>query len=610
MCGITGFWNLKYVDNDNLAILKKMASTISHRGPDDEGYFIDESGIALAHKRLSIIDLSKAGHQPMLSEDGRYVLVYNGEIYNYIEISNELKKQGIKFRGNSDSEVLLEAFKFYGENCVTHFNGMFSFVICDKLENKLFVARDRIGIKPFYYHLTKELFVFGSEIKAITAHPSIKKLPNSEAIYNYLNFSHQLDEQTWFKDIYQLEPGHSLTITRDVVKRNKYWQATPEINYSRSYNSFKEELTWRIEEAIILQQRSDVAVGAHLSGGIDSSAIVSIASKIHQGEFHTFSSAFSGFGLMFDENREINEVRKFCSNTIHHQVSADPFRAIEILPSLIAMLDEPTAGPAIIPMYFVNELISKNNIRVVNGGQGVDELFGGYPPSYTLAAHNLLSLSKMGTSVPISELLMIPLYYERGGSFNRLFKKSITSQLPKFNNSSVAKEALERYLEVEKKLGKGVLSFEKNMLMSLKHYLPALLHQEDRMSMNWSLESRVPFLDHRLVELSMAIPSFYKVKRGILKSIFREALREKVPNLILDNKVKRGYPTPISIWSKNEMATFFRETLKKDDSPINEYLNIDNIQTMLREHISGKVDYTTTLWSALSTKIWFNEHFK
>jgi asparagine synthase (glutamine-hydrolysing) len=610
MCGITGFWNLKYVDIDNLVILKKMASTIAHRGPDDEGYFIDESGIALAHKRLSIIDLSKAGHQPMLSSDERYVLVYNGEIYNYLEIANELKKQGVKFRGNSDSEVLLEAFKFYGDNCVTHFNGMFSFVIWDNLENKLFVARDRIGIKPFYYHLSKELFVFGSEIKAITAHPSIKKLPNSEAIYNYLNFSHQLDEQTWFKDIYQLEPGHTLTITKDTVKRNKYWQATPEINYSRSYNSFKEELVWRIEEAIVLHQRSDVAVGAHLSGGIDSSAIVSIASKIHQGEFHTFSSAFSGFGSMFDENREINEVRKFCSNTIHHQVSADPFKAIEILPSLIAMLDEPTAGPAIIPMYFVNELISKNNIRVVNGGQGVDELFGGYPPSYTLAAHNLLSLSKMGTSVPFSELLMIPLYYNRGGSFNRLFRNSIPSQLPKFNNSSVAKEALERYLAVEKKLGNDVLSFERNMLMSLKHYLPALLHQEDRMSMNWSLESRVPFLDHRLVELSMAIPSFYKVKHGILKSIFREALREKVPNLILDNKVKRGYPTPISSWSKNEMAGFFNQTLKKDDSPINEFLNIDNIQTMLREHISGKIDYTTTLWSALCTKIWFNEHFK
>ncbi len=215
----------------------------------------------------------------------------------------------------------------------------------------------------------------------------------------------------------------------------------------------------------------------------------------------------------------------------------------------------------------------------------------------------------MRTLVPFSELLMIPLYYKRGGSFNRFFKNSIQSQLPKFNNSSVAKEALERYLAVEQKLGNGILSFEKNMLMSLKHYLPALLHQEDRMSMNWSLESRVPFLDHRLVELSMAIPSYYKVNQGILKSIFREALRGKVPNLILDNKVKRGYPTPISIWSKNEMAIFFSETLKKDDSPINEYLNIDNIQTMLREHISGKIDYTTTLWSALCTKIWFNNNF-
>jgi asparagine synthase (glutamine-hydrolysing) len=608
MCGITGFWNIKHSSQNNSVILKEMAAKISHRGPDDDGYYTDEHGVSLAHKRLSIIDLSDAGHQPMLSSDGRFILVFNGEIYNYIEIAENLKKEGVNFRGHSDSEVLLEAFKFYGKKCVDHFNGMFAFVIWDKVEEQIFAARDRIGIKPFYYYMSSELFVFGSEIKAVTAHPDVDKQPNSEAIFNYLTFSHQLDHQTWFKDVFLLEPGHSLSISRAGCKKEMYWSPTVSIDYSRSYNSFKEELSWRIEEAISLHQRSDVAVGAHLSGGIDSSAIVSIASKVSQNEFHTFSSAFSGMGAAFDENKEIDEVRsKF--NTTHHTVSADPERIMDILPKLIDMLDEPVAGPAIIPMYFVNELINKTNIRVVNGGQGVDELFGGYRPSYTLAAQNLIHLIKAGKIVPFSELLLVPSYLKKGGSFNRLFKRARPNPLSLFHNSAVPQKALERYQQTVIGLGTGLLKFEQGMLMSLKHYLPALLHQEDRMSMNWAVESRVPFLDHRLVEFSMTIPSYYKVKAGVLKSVFREALRGKVPNLILDNKIKRGYPTPISLWSKKEMAVFFRTMLKKDDSLINEYVNMDNIQVMLDEHIGGKSDHTTALWSVLCTKLWFNNNF-
>lgn len=608
MCGITGFWNIKYADCDSQTILKKMANTISHRGPDDEGYYFDEKGIALAHKRLSIIDLSIAGHQPMHSDDGRYVMVYNGEIYNYLEISDNLKKVGIRFRGNSDSEVLLEAFKFYGEDCVKHFNGMFAFVIWDKVEATIFAARDRIGIKPLYYYLTQDLFVFGSEIKAVKAHPAIQNVANDEAIFNYLNFSHQLDNQTWIKNIVQLDPGHTLSISRNGSIKKCYWEPTVAIDYSRSYESFKEELSWRIEEAISLHQRSDVPIGAHLSGGIDSSAIVSIASKLHSGEFHTFSSAFAGMGIQYDENKEINEVKNRF-NTIHHQVSTNPQKVQEVLPQLIGMLDEPIAGPAILPMYFVNELINQNNIRVVNGGQGVDELFGGYRPFNTLAAHNLISLVKQGIHVPFSELAMIPAYFYRGGSFNRLFNKTVPSKLSIFNDPSVSQNAHLRYQNAELALGGGLLLFEKSMLMNLKHYLPALLHQEDRMSMNWSIESRVPFLDHRLVELSLTIPSFYKVKQGSLKSVFRETLRGKVPDLILDNKVKRGYPTPITAWSRNEMSGFFTKTLAKDNSPINNFINMNNVQLMLKDHISGKIDYTSALWSVLCTKIWFNNNF-
>ncbi|MNK30655.1 Asparagine synthetase [glutamine-hydrolyzing] 1 [compost metagenome] len=608
MCGIVGFWNIRNGVNADNDVLRKMAKTIAHRGPDDEGYYINEYGTGLAHKRLSIIDLSDSGHQPMISHDGRFVMVFNGEIYNYIELAEQLSKEGVAFKGYSDSEVLLECYRHYGEQCLSMFNGMFAFVIWDDEKKEIFAARDRVGIKPFYYYHNKELFAFGSEIKAVIVHPDIAVKPNPVAINNYLTFSHQLDNQTWYADIFLLEPGHHLKIKRDGIEKKCYWKPKVAIDYSRSYESFREELTDRIFDAVKLHQRSDLPIGSHLSGGIDSSAIVAIASKMSPLGFHTFSSAFEGLGKQFDENREINEVQqKFA--TIHHQISANPQKVMEVLPQLISVLDEPVAGPAIIPMFFVNELIQDNNIRVVNGGQGVDELFGGYRPFYTLAARNLISLMKKGQKVPFSEIMNIPSYLNKGGSFKRLYNRAAPSTYSIFRNSNTSSEAHQRYNEVVSGLDSNILGFEKNMLMSLKFYLPALLHQEDRMSMIWSIESRVPFLDHRLVDFSMTIPSYYKVKNGTLKSIFRGALRGVVPDMILNNKIKRGYPTPISVWSKNDMSQFFRNALKKDNSMINDYVNMDTIQLMLNDHMSNKADYTTQLWSVLCTKLWFNNNF-
>ncbi|WP_316840680.1 asparagine synthase (glutamine-hydrolyzing) [Pedobacter gandavensis] len=608
MCGIVGYWNIRNGVNAENEILHKMAKTIAHRGPDDEGYYINEYGLGLAHKRLSIIDLTAQGHQPMVSHDRRFVMVFNGEIYNYIELAEQLSKEGVQFKGHSDSEVLLECYRQYGESCLTMFNGMFAFVIWDNEKKEIFAARDRVGIKPLYYYYNQELFAFGSEIKAVIAHPNIPVKPNPIGINSYLTLSHQVDNQTWYADVLLLEPGHQLTIKANNLEKKCYWKPEVAIDYSRSYDSFKEELTGKIYDAIKLHQRSDLPIGAHLSGGIDSSAIVAIASKMSTLGFHTFSSAFEGLGKQFDENKEIQEVQKKF-NTIHHQISANPLKVMEVLPDLISYLDEPVAGPAIIPMYFVNELINQHGIRVVNGGQGVDELFGGYRPSYTLAARNLLSLMKSGQKVPLSEVARIPGYLHKGGTFKRLYNRASPAAYSIFRNAKASEEVYGRYYEVVKGLGAGMLGFEQNMLMSLKFYLPALLHQEDRMSMKWSIESRVPFLDHRLVDFSMTIPSYYKVKAGTLKSIFRESLRGIVPDMILNNKIKRGYPTPISVWSKKEMAQFFRNNLQKDNSIINEYINMDDIQLMLNDHMSGKSDYTIPLWSVLCTKIWFNKNF-
>ncbi len=608
MCGIAGYWNRNIREKGNEYVLKSMAQAIAHRGPDDEGYYLNNEGVALAHKRLSIIDLSPNGHQPMFSSDQRFILIYNGEIFNYLLLADELKKQGVKFRSNSDSEVIIEYYRIYGERCLEYFNGMFAFIIWDVEKQNMFAARDRIGIKPLYYYATNDIFVFGSEIKALLKHPLVPKQPNSEAINNYLVLSHQLDDQTWFKDVKLLEPGFFLQIDREKIVKKKYWNPCIEVNYTRTYSDVKEELRSKIIDAIKLHQISDVPVGSHLSGGVDSSTIVAIASRMGKGDFHTFSSSFSGLGGEFDENKEIDVVKEVFK-TIHHTVTSDPQKVMESLPEMLYAMDEPVVGPAMLPMYFVNKLINQHGIRVVNGGQGVDELFGGYLPSYTLAAQNILSLIKSRKKVPINEVLNIASYLQKGGTFKRLFNRTKSDVISLYKDKNTYPDAISRYLNTADQIGIGELKFEKSMYMSLKHYLPGLLQQEDRMSMLWSIESRVPFLDHRLVELALTIPSYYKVKNGVLKSIFREAVRGLVPDIVLDNRIKRGYPTPISIWSKNEMAPFFVKTLKKDNSGVNDFIDMDSVQLMLNSHISGNGDYTTSLWSALCTKVWFSNNF-
>jgi asparagine synthase (glutamine-hydrolysing) len=282
---------------------------------------------------------------------------------------------------------------------------------------------------------------------------------------------------------------------------------------------------------------------------------------------------------------------------------------MDALSKIIYLLDEPVAGPAAIPMYFVNKLISQNNIRVVSGGQGVDELFGGYIPFYTLAAKNLMSLVKNGRSVPLGELFNIPYYLKRGGSFRRFSNRVQPAKLSLFSDVNMAKEPVNRYYKVQKELGPGILPFEQSMLISIKYYLPALLAVEDRMSMAWSIESRVPFLDYRLVEYSLTIPSYYKVKHSMLKAVFRSSMKGVVPDLILENKVKRGYPTPISVWSKKPMADFYKNVLCRDNEHLSQFINVDNVQKMLADHLSGKQDYTTQLWYALCTKLWLKNNF-
>ena len=607
MCGITGIYNFNK-STPELSLLHKMGDAIAHRGPDHDGYYTNKEGIGFCHRRLSIIDLSANGNQPMCSVDETIWLVFNGEIYNYKELREELILKGYTFKNNTDTEVIINAYLEYGIDCVKKFNGMFAFSLWDSKNNLFFAARDRIGIKPYYYYSNSKVFVFASEIKSLLVHPDVIKEVNEDAITNYLLLDHPVNNQTWFKDIFTLEPGSYLKIVNNKIQISKYWEIEFKIDFNRRYNSFKKELKKTIIDAIKLHWQSDVPVGAHLSGGVDSSSIVSIASKYLTKKLHTFSSAFD-LGKEFDERKEINiVVEKF--KTQHHQISVTADDLKDNLEKIIYHMDEPVVGPAILPMYRISELVKNEGIKVVNGGQGVDEMFGGYNPYFSLAARNMLSNYNQ-KSFPLSELLYFPWYLHKGGTLKRFINKFKKSN--KNYNWIKVQNTQEKTIKAFAKLKNetsNLSPFEMSAYVSLRYYLPALLHQEDRMSMAWSIESRVPMLDIRIIDLALKIPSWFKVHKGMSKSIFRESVRGLVPDEILDNKIKRGYPTPTSIWFAKDAYDYMYKLFSGDDFLANDYVNKDVLLTVLEDQ---KKDISTNIsfpfWKALVLHTWLKINF-
>ena len=608
MCGITGFYNF---DSriPKLSLLHEMGDLIAHRGPDHDGYYTNKEGVGFCHRRLSVIDLSVNGNQPMSNIDKTIWLIFNGEIYNYKELREELIIKGYNFKSETDTEVIINAYLEYGEDCVKKFNGMFAFSLWDVKNNKFFAARDRIGIKPYYYYTNSKVFVFASEIKSILVHPEVRKEINDEAISNYLLFEHPINNQTWFKDIYTLEPGTSLTIINNQIKLTTYWKIDFNIDYERTYDSFKGELKETIIDAIKLHWQSDVPVGAHLSGGVDSSTIVSIASKYLTKNLHTFSSAFN-LGKEFDERKEIALVVE-AAKTKHHQISITADDLKDNLEKIIYHMDEPVVGPAILPMYRISELVRKTGIKVVNGGQGVDEMFGGYKPYFSLAARNILQNYKQ-KSFPLKELLYLPSYLYKGGTFKRFinkFKKS-KANYNWINGDDVLDKTVKGYESLKDETSK-LLPFERSSYVSLRYYLPALLHQEDRMSMAWSIESRVPMLDTRIIDLSLKVPSWHKVSQGMSKSIFRESVRGIVPDDILDNKIKRGYPTPTSVWFATDAYDYMHDLFTGNNFLANKYVNKEVLLAILKDQkndISNNISFP--IWKSLVLHTWLKINFK
>lgn len=569
MCGICGIFHLDRQQPVETERLAAMSRRLRHRGPDDAGLWVQHN-VGLGHRRLSIIDLSAAGHQPMTDETGRYWIVYNGEIYNYLELRQQLLVRGARLRSHTDTEVILSLYAQEGADCVRRLNGMFAFAIWDTQDQVLFAARDRFGIKPFYYAHLGQTFVFGSEIKALLASGLVPARPNPAGLVDYLMFQVGLDEKTLFQGVQKLLPGQALRVPADGQLRIwSYWDLDFTVDPDHTETYFEHQLLRLLEDAVRLQLRADVPVGAHLSGGLDSSTVACLAASLLDTPLKTFTGTFQA-GPRYDETAFSHAVARFAGADPYQVViTADDF--VNSLPGLIYVMDEPAAGPGLVPQAAVSRLAARH-VKVVLGGQGGDEIFGGYTRYLIAYLEACLKGGIDGTQathpyVVTFESLLPNLTQLKGyepllrhfwkedvfGPADRRYLRLIDRsddvrgvvQPDVLNVPGYHPEEVFRALFKDPRCHSLINQMTR---FDLKTLLPALLQVEDRTSMAVSLESRVPLLDHRIAELVAAMPPMVKFKGGRAKHIFRQVVQHLIPPQVHARTDKMGFPVPLSEW--------------------------------------------------------------
>ena len=635
MCGIFAVLDLDS-KNVHLQTLMKMSNALVHRGPDDCGLtylelggkkrvisgekILDEAGrspldglLAFGHRRLSIIDLSETGHQPMCNETGEIWITYNGEIYNYLELSEELTGKGHLFKSRTDTEVILHAYEEWGLNCLNRFNGMWAFALWDGRRQRLFCSRDRLGIKPLYYLFNGQKFVMASEIKALLQDPAIEREPNHNRIYDYLEHGY-LDhtEETCFKNIYQLKGSHYMTLdlrgTKDLhLNIQRYWDV--DRKEPGEGTPFKERFFELFEDSIRLHMRSDVPVGTCLSGGLDSSSIVMTAKKFISSNSHkTFSSCFED--KRYDEREFIDAVSKIAGTEPHFIFprAEDLFKEME---SLIWHQDEPFGSTSIYAQWNVFKVTKLNHVKVVLDGQGGDELLAGYHNYFGAYLGELLGTFRLQQFFQEFQRIKDLYRYSHFWLFQYLVRSMVSLQTVKALRTLTGRKVkwlkrngtLEEPLIFPKKFRNLLFNSLYQSLMYLT--LPGYLHYEDRNSMAHSIEARVPFLDYRLVEFVFSLPMDQLIKDGMTKRILREAMSGVLPEAVRTRMDKMGYVTPEDIW--------FREPLKKEIEDIVEsksfgergYFDVGEIKKAFAEHCAGRVNLGSTIWRWVNLELWF-----
>ena len=601
MCGICGIVGERLNTPETRATLERMVHVMKHRGPDDEGFYLDETA-ALGHARLSIIDV-ECGGQPMPNENESVWIVLNGEIYNYIELREELVAKGHVFRTRSDTEVALHSYEEYGEACVKNFNGMFAIAIWDRPRRRLFLARDRVGIKPLYYTLQHGQFLFASEIKSLLENEKCDRKADMASVAEYFLRSYVTGDRTFLSGVKKLEPGTVLVYRDGAASTSRYWDVSFG-GEDLGEKHYVEKLAWLLSDSVRLQLRSDVPLGAYLSGGIDSSTVVCAAAKLLSEPVKTFSGAFSE-GPRYDERRYIRIVRDACK-TDHHEVVPTMEEFFQKLPLLIWFLDEPVVGAGVFPQYAVSALAGRH-VKVILGGQGGDELFAGYTKYYRpYFAERLADLvrgrfdrSQPSTILPDFFRFIVNRY---GADVPALFRKFWGTETQSVLSPEMKKLAAEMPSPPSPE---GLKGLDLMLYFDLKEYLQGLLHVEDRASMAASIESRVPILDHRIVELAASTPYKYKMRSGITKHLLREAARGCVPDAILERRDKMGFPTPIDVW----FARRSRDVLSIIDTRSVEERGIFDRKRavdLIRDHAAKKRDNSFIIWKMLNVELWFS----
>lgn len=620
MCGICGKFSLEAKQSVNSSLIEQMSNVLTHRGPDDAGFLVDKEG-GLGFRRLSIIDLSQAGHQPMSNEDDSVWIVFNGEIYNYQDLRNDLIVKGHQFKSRTDTEVILHLYEEYGPTCVEKLNGMFAFAIWDKPRRKLMLARDRLGIKPLYYTYRNGTLWFASEIKSILADPDIPRSINPRGLVNYVTYGHAVAPETMYQDIFKLLPGHILLYDAQGVKLSQYWQVPSfQPGKDRGEDYYVEQLKALLTDSVRVRLMSDVPLGVFLSGGVDSSAIVGLMSQQVSNPVKTFSLGFE-FGGIYNELADARVVAQ-CFATDHHEFVVESPDLLNTIETLVWHYDEPFGDPAAFPVYLLSKF-AREHVTVVLTGEGGDELFGGYrrqaaeqfaawyqtipaPARSFLGKKVIGSLPRLRRAKTLLNVLHIEDDPSRLSAWHAVFEPSMCAALlaepwlEEVNGYSPTSIYEQLYnLEMN--------SLDNKLYSDLAVYLPdTFLEKTDKATMAVSLEARVPILDHRLVEFACAIPTKYKLSGTKLKKVFRKAVSDLLPESII-NKPKRGFAVPLDYWFRGSLRAFAQDVLLDHKTRTRGYFDQSYVDRLLTEHQNGQEVRDEHLWLLINFELWHRQ---
>ncbi len=622
MCGIVGIFHFDPDKPVQQPILKRMNDAIVHRGPDDEGFFT-QNHVGLAMRRLSIIDLS-GGHQPIFSADGQKVIVFNGEVYNFVDHRPALINKGYKFQTRTDTEVVLNLYQEFGEDFLSRLNGMFGLAIWDQAEQQLLLARDHLGVKPLYYYRDEEKLVFASEIKAILAHPEVKTELDLQGLNAFLKYGFTPAPFTMFKNIHKIPPAHYLRVCGRDVQVMKYWQLSYRDKHTGSEEEIAETLYELLKSAVKYQLVSDVPLGSFLSGGIDSSGIVHLMKELDTEVINTYCI---GFGEGFDFYNELEAAGRFARDygTNHHEILVRP-DVVDLFPRLISQLDEPLADSSFLVTYLVSRL-ARETVTVILSGVGGDELFGGYRRYLNVQMNKYVKLMPLWFRRNVMKRVLNRLPVDRNNNLLNYFRLAkayfntadMALQQQYGEYTSVFKDDFREQLALEN----GHVSdfynqyfaecdsddlLDKIMYFDLKTSLPEqLLMLSDKMTMAVSLEGRVPYLDYRVVEYAARIPSHLKIRGFKLRHIQKQIFRNRFPDYVFEQK-KKGFGAPVGVWIREELRDMCYDLLGENYVRRQGVFNPQMVQRALDDHFNMREDYTDNLLALIAFQIWYESY--